>query len=126
MRARVRKAYPKYTRAQADCIKKSCHQATRFLKSGGIFRLFFLDFDNGLAAIAAALGANPVRQAIFAAVLAHDQMIEGETVMRTTFVPPGARDFAFWQRTHEAAPSKLYLVRPQAGDYKACARRLSR
>jgi hypothetical protein len=59
------------------------------------------DLDDRFTLIRATLRADVMRDMIFLAALALDQVIQGQCVMRPTPVAPAARMPSFWKRTHD-------------------------
>ena len=65
-----------------------------------------IDLDDFLAAVAAAGGADVMRDVEFAATFTFNQVIERERVVRTAFVAPGTGNLAFWKRPHGLSPER--------------------
>jgi hypothetical protein len=52
--------------------------------------LVFFNFDDGLAFVCATLGAHAMRNMVFAARFAHDEMLERKLIMRLTLAATAA------------------------------------
>ncbi len=61
-------------------------------------------FDHGLALVRAAVRADMVRDVVFVAVFAANQMIERQRIVRAAAVTAATRMFSLRQRTHGLAP----------------------
>ena len=66
-----------------------------------LVRIHLNDF---LALVAAAGGADMMRDVVLTAAFAGYQVVERERVMRTALVAPGARNLAFGKRPHDISP----------------------
>lgn len=67
-------------------------------------RLLGLNFNHRLAAVSAALRANPVRDMIFAAVLANNEVVERECIVGASAIAAALRDFPLRKGTHRDSP----------------------